>query len=73
MDTIHSIGVESTLYLQENYADAQGWFLFVSSAVDQRTTFLILFPCLFHLHPATGVKLVWVAVLGDWINLVSKW
>ncbi|XP_076121944.1 glucose-6-phosphatase catalytic subunit 1-like [Alosa pseudoharengus] len=73
MDTIHSFGVRSTQYLQENYADAQGWFLFVSSVADLRTAFLILFPLLFHLHPATGVKLVWVAVLGDWLNLVCKW
>ncbi|XP_063071571.1 glucose-6-phosphatase catalytic subunit 1-like [Engraulis encrasicolus] len=73
MDVIHSYGVESTRYLQENYAETQDWFLFVSSAADLRTTFLILFPLLFHLQPATGVRLVWVAVLGDWINLVSKW
>ncbi|KAL2101484.1 hypothetical protein ACEWY4_003245 [Coilia grayii] len=73
MDAVHSYGVQITRYLQENYADAQGWFLFVSSAADLRTTFLILFPLLFHLQPATGVRLVWVAVLGDWVNLVCKW
>ena len=73
MDTVHLYGVRSTQYLQENYSDTQGWFLFMSSAADLRTTFLILFTLLFHFQPATGVKLVWVAVLGDWINLVCKW
>ena len=32
-----------------------------------------LFPIWFHLREAVGIKLLWVAVIGDWLNLVFKW
>ncbi|KAJ8364646.1 hypothetical protein SKAU_G00134770 [Synaphobranchus kaupii] len=73
MDTVHGFGVSSTHYLQTHYKDAQGWFLFVSFAADLRNTFFVFFPIWFHLRKSVGVKLIWVAVIGDWLNLVFKW
>ncbi|KAG7492353.1 hypothetical protein MATL_G00013410 [Megalops atlanticus] len=73
MDTIHGFGVSTTQYLQTHYKDAQGWFLFVSFAADLRNTFFVFFPIWFHLRESVGVKLIWVAVIGDWLNLVFKW
>ncbi|XP_066497741.1 glucose-6-phosphatase b [Hoplias malabaricus] len=73
MEVLHGYGISSTLYLQLHYSDAQPWFSLASKAADLRTTFLVLFPICFHLHMAAGVKLLWVAVVGDWINLVLKW
>uniref|UniRef100_A0A8D0GKJ5 Glucose-6-phosphatase catalytic subunit 1 n=1 Tax=Sphenodon punctatus TaxID=8508 RepID=A0A8D0GKJ5_SPHPU len=72
MDLLHSFGVQVTRYLQVNYQGSKDWFLFVSFATDLRNTFLILFPIWFHLHEAVGIKLIWVAVIGDWLNLVFK-
>uniref|UniRef100_A0A8C8RCC3 Glucose-6-phosphatase n=1 Tax=Pelusios castaneus TaxID=367368 RepID=A0A8C8RCC3_9SAUR len=73
MDFIHSSGIQMTHYLQENYQSSQAWFLFISFAADLRNTFFVFFPIWFHLCEAVGVKLIWVAVIGDWLNLVSKW
>ncbi|XP_048685997.2 glucose-6-phosphatase catalytic subunit 1-like isoform X2 [Caretta caretta] len=73
MDLLHSAGVQVVQYLQENYQGSQDWFLFISFAADLKTTFFILFPIWFHLCEAVGVKLIWVAVIGDWLNLVFKW
>lgn len=73
MDAMHGYGVSSTQYLQTHYKDAQGWFLFVSFAADLRNTFFIFFPIWFHLRASVGIKLIWVAVIGDWLNLVFKW
>lgn len=73
MDAVQGFGVSSTHYLQTNYQDAQGLFLWVSWAADLRNTFFIFFPLWFHLRPAVGIKLIWVAVIGDWLNLVFKW
>ncbi|KAG7492354.1 hypothetical protein MATL_G00013420 [Megalops atlanticus] len=73
MDAMHGFGVSSTRYLQTHYKDAQGWFLFVSFAADLRNTFFVFFPIWFHLRESVGVKLIWVAVIGDWLNLVFKW
>ncbi|KAL0992916.1 hypothetical protein UPYG_G00100920 [Umbra pygmaea] len=72
MDTVHSYGVSSTQYLQTHYRDTQSWFLFISMAADLRNTFFVFFPVLFHLRESVGVKLVWVAVVGDWLNLIFK-
>ncbi|KAG5854947.1 hypothetical protein ANANG_G00043480 [Anguilla anguilla] len=72
MDAMHGFGVTSTHYLQTHYKDAQGWFLFVSFAADLRNTFFVFFPIWFHLRESVGIKLIWVAVIGDWLNLVFK-
>lgn len=73
MDAVQGYGVSSTQYLQSHYKDAQGWFLFVSIAADLRNTFFVFFPIWFHLRASVGIKLIWVAVIGDWLNLVFKW
>uniref|UniRef100_A0A672R1L3 Glucose-6-phosphatase n=1 Tax=Sinocyclocheilus grahami TaxID=75366 RepID=A0A672R1L3_SINGR len=72
MEVLYGYGISSTLYLQMHYGHAQSWFTFVSTVADMRT-FLLFFPIWFHLQTAVGVKLVWVAVVGDWLNLVLKW
>lgn len=73
MDALQGFGVSTTHYLQTNYQDAQGLFLWVSWAADLRNTFFIFFPLWFHLRASVGIKLIWVAVIGDWLNLVFKW
>ncbi|KAM4691752.1 glucose-6-phosphatase catalytic subunit 1-like [Rhinophrynus dorsalis] len=73
METIHAIGVYIVHYLQVNLMSFQDWFVFVSFAADLRTTFFIFFPMWFHLCESVGIKLIWVAVIGDWLNLVFKW
>lgn len=72
-DAFQGYGVSTTNYLQTNYKDAQGLFLWVSWAADLRNTFFIFFPLWFHLRESVGIKLIWVAVIGDWLNLVFKW
>ncbi|XP_078280637.1 glucose-6-phosphatase catalytic subunit 1-like [Rhinoraja longicauda] len=73
MDLLHSSGVELVQFLQLNYRDSQSWFTFISIAADLRNTFFVFFPIWFHLCEAVGVKLIWVAVIGDWLNLIFKW
>ncbi|KAJ3608289.1 hypothetical protein NHX12_025338 [Muraenolepis orangiensis] len=72
MDALQGMGVSSTHYLQTNYKEAQSLFLWVSWAADQRNTFFVFFPLWFHLRPSVGIKLIWVAVIGDWLNMVFK-
>ncbi|XP_006901752.1 PREDICTED: glucose-6-phosphatase [Elephantulus edwardii] len=73
MDVLHDFGIQSTRYLQVNYHNSQDWFILVTVIADLRNAFYILFPIWFHLREAVGIKLLWVAVIGDWINLVFKW
>ncbi|XP_069490286.1 glucose-6-phosphatase catalytic subunit 1-like [Ambystoma mexicanum] len=73
MDALHDSGAQMVQYLQVHYRSSQDWFMFVSFAADLRNTFFVFFPIWFHLREAVGIKLIWVAVIGDWLNLVSKW
>ncbi|XP_039977953.1 glucose-6-phosphatase-like isoform X2 [Xiphias gladius] len=59
--------------MQTHYSQSQGYFLLVSMATDLHITFFLLFPIWFHVQQAEAVKLVWVAVVGDWVNLMLKW
>ncbi|KAM3592759.1 uncharacterized protein V6R79_024610 [Siganus canaliculatus] len=73
MDLLHSWGVELAVYLQTRYSSYEGVFNLASSVADLHTTFFCFFPIWFHLQRDTGLRLIWVAVLGDWLNLVLKW
>ncbi|KAM4691751.1 glucose-6-phosphatase catalytic subunit 1-like [Rhinophrynus dorsalis] len=73
MDVLHGSGVQIVQYLQINYKNSEDWFMFISFAADLRNTFFIFFPIWFHLCESVGIKLIWVAVIGDWLNLIFKW
>ncbi|KAM6897641.1 glucose-6-phosphatase catalytic subunit 1-like [Xenentodon cancila] len=73
MDLLHSWGVELAVHLQTRYSKYEGLFSVASTVADLHTTFFCLFPIWFHLQRDTGLRLIWVAVIGDWLNLVLKW
>uniref|UniRef100_A0A8C5L4K5 Glucose-6-phosphatase n=1 Tax=Jaculus jaculus TaxID=51337 RepID=A0A8C5L4K5_JACJA len=73
MNALHDFGIQSTRYLQVNYRDSQDWFILVSQVADLRNAFFVLFPIWFHIQETVGIRLLWVAVVGDWLNLVFKW
>lgn len=73
MDLVHSWGVELAVYLQTRHGGYQDVFSLASSLADLHTTFFFFFPIWLPLRRDTALRLVWVAVLGDWLNLVLKW
>lgn len=73
MDLLHSWGVSLAVHLQTEHGNFEKLFHWVSSVADLHTTFFVFFPIWFHLRRDVGVKLIWVAVVGDWLNLVLKW
>ncbi|XP_076616179.1 glucose-6-phosphatase a, catalytic subunit, tandem duplicate 1 isoform X1 [Chaetodon auriga] len=73
MDLLHSWGVELAVHLQTTYSSHEGLFSLASTVADLHTAFFCFFPVWFHLRRDTGLRLIWVAVLGDWLNLVLKW
>lgn len=73
MDLLHSWGVELAVHLQTSYSGYQDVFGVASTVADLHTTFFFFFPVWFHLRRDAALRLIWVAVLGDWINLVLKW
>ncbi|XP_060884475.1 glucose-6-phosphatase a, catalytic subunit, tandem duplicate 1 [Labrus mixtus] len=73
MDLLHSWGVELAVHLQTKYDKYEGLFSRASTVADLHTAFFWFFPIWFHLRRDTGLRLIWVAVIGDWLNLVLKW
>ncbi|KAL2078207.1 hypothetical protein ACEWY4_025892 [Coilia grayii] len=73
MDLLHSWGVSLAVHLQTEYKAYESWFQLASSVADLHTAFFVFFPIWFHVSRAVGIKLIWVAVIGDWFNLVLKW
>ncbi|CAL1599981.1 unnamed protein product [Knipowitschia caucasica] len=73
MDLLHSWGVELSVNLQNKYRSYEGLFGLASSVADLHMTFFLFFPFWFHLRRDVAIRLIWVAVVGDWLNLVLKW
>ncbi|KAJ8379016.1 hypothetical protein AAFF_G00231850 [Aldrovandia affinis] len=51
---------------------AKQW-LFVTYMGDPKAAFLIYFPIIYYLSKRTGIAVVWVAAISEWLNLVLKW
>ncbi|XP_022596495.1 glucose-6-phosphatase 2 [Seriola dumerili] len=73
MDFVHSIGVLVIQHLQNNYRECHDFLSFMSTVGDPRNIFSVYFPLWFHLSHNVGTKMIWVAVIGDWFNLIFKW
>ncbi|XP_028263310.1 glucose-6-phosphatase a, catalytic subunit, tandem duplicate 1 [Parambassis ranga] len=73
MDLLHSWGVELAVHLQTGYSSYKSVFDLASAVADLHFAFFCLFPVWFHLRRDTALRLIWVAVIGDWLNLVLKW
>ncbi|XP_020499826.2 glucose-6-phosphatase 2 [Labrus bergylta] len=73
MDFVYSSGVLVIQHLQENYREYHDFLNYMSTVGDPRNIFSVYFPLWFHLSHTVGIKMIWVAVIGDWFNLIFKW
>lgn len=73
MDLVYGSGVLVIQHLQNNYMEYHDFLNFMSTVGDPRNIFTLYFPLWFHLSHNVGTKMIWVAVVGDWLNLIFKW
>ncbi|XP_049629442.1 glucose-6-phosphatase 2 isoform X2 [Suncus etruscus] len=73
MDFLHKDGVLIIQHLQKDYRAYYSFLNFMSNVGDPRNIFSIYFPLWFQLNQTVGTKMIWVAVIGDWFNLIFKW
>ncbi len=73
MELVYSSGVLVIQHLQNNYREYHDFLNFMSTVGDPRNIFSVYFPLWFHLSHNVGTKMIWVAVIGDWFNLIFKW
>ncbi|XP_071394201.1 glucose-6-phosphatase 2-like [Centroberyx affinis] len=73
MDVVYSSGVLVIQHLQNHYREYHDFLNFMSTVGDPRNIFSVYFPLWFHLSHTVRTKMIWVAVFGDWFNLIFKW
>ncbi|XP_061432662.1 glucose-6-phosphatase 2-like [Lethenteron reissneri] len=73
MERLHGGEVSVIQHVQSVFSGQQHTLDFMSNVGDIRTAFLVYFPICFYLRRDVGIRMVWAAVLGDWVNLMSKW
>ncbi|XP_067844268.1 glucose-6-phosphatase 2-like [Heptranchias perlo] len=73
MDLLYSQEVYVIQHLQANYWGYQNFLNFMSAVGDPQYVFSVYFPLWFQLSQNVGTKMIWVAVIGDWFNLIFKW
>ncbi|KAG9350201.1 hypothetical protein JZ751_026554 [Albula glossodonta] len=73
METVHTQGVWMAEALQKATMKYENHWLFVTHMGDPKAAFLLYFPIIYYLNKRTGIAVVWVAAVSEWLNLVFKW
>ncbi|XP_072523356.1 glucose-6-phosphatase 3 [Salminus brasiliensis] len=73
MEAVYTQGVRVAEALQTNTRRFEDLWLFSTHLGDPKAAFLIVFPLAFYLHRRSGVAVLWVAALSEWLNLLLKW
>lgn len=73
METIYRQGVWMAEALQLRTSSYEDFWLVSSHMGDPKAAVLLVFPVVFYIHRRTGIAVLWVAALSEWLNLVLKW
>ncbi|XP_062859664.1 glucose-6-phosphatase 3 [Trichomycterus rosablanca] len=73
MDTLYFQGIRVAEALQSKTKNYESFWLFATYIGDPKAAFLLVFPPVFYLHRRTGIAIIWVAAISEWLNLVFKW
>nr|KAI8730287.1 glucose-6-phosphatase 3-like isoform X1 [Biomphalaria glabrata] len=73
LDSFHLWGVLFIQELQLNFKNVSGVMLFLSHIGDPKIAFNIYFPVAYYLHNSVGKRVLWAAVISEWLNSVLKW
>ncbi|XP_036398853.1 glucose-6-phosphatase 3 [Megalops cyprinoides] len=73
METVHTHGVWMAEALQRGTIEYEKLWLFVTHMGDPKAAFLLHFPMMYYVNRRTGIAVVWVAAISEWLNLVFKW
>ncbi|XP_053409122.1 glucose-6-phosphatase 3-like [Mercenaria mercenaria] len=73
MDLVHNWGVDVVRFLQSEFKNYDELMMAASHLGDPRNAFLLYFPLAYCLHKPTGIRVLWLASLSEWINALLKW
>ncbi|CAL1530783.1 unnamed protein product [Lymnaea stagnalis] len=72
-DSLHLWGIGLIQEIQSRLEEYSGLLVFLSHIGDPRFAFSIYFPVAYFLHRSVGKRVLWVAVISEWLNAVAKW
>lgn len=73
MDAVYTQSIWMAESLQLSTKEYEHVWLFASHMGDPKAAFLLIFPMTYFFSRRTGVAVVWIAALTEWLNLVFKW
>lgn len=73
MESVYTQGIWLAESLQQKTIDHQKLWLIVTQIGDPKAAFLLVFPLTYFISKRTGIAVLWVAAISEWLNLVFKW
>lgn len=73
MDAVYTQSIWIAESLQLSTKSYEHVWLFASHIGDPKATFLLLFPITHFFSRRTGLAVLWLSALTEWLNLVFKW
>lgn len=73
MEAVYTQGIWMAESLQETMMSRQKMWLVATHIGDPKAAFLLVFPFTYFFSKRTGVAVIWVAAISEWLNLVLKW
>ncbi|XP_058477343.1 glucose-6-phosphatase 3 [Solea solea] len=73
MEAVYSQGISLAEALQERTMSHEKFWLTVTYLGDPNAAFFLIFPFTYFISKRTGVAVLWVAAISEWLNLVFKW
>lgn len=73
MDAFYTSGVQFAETLQVYLSGLENFWLWASFLGDPKTIFIIYFPFTYFLDQKVGIKVLWLGLISEWLNIVCKW
>uniref|UniRef100_A0A3Q3XKN9 Glucose-6-phosphatase 3 n=1 Tax=Mola mola TaxID=94237 RepID=A0A3Q3XKN9_MOLML len=73
MEAVYTQGIWMAESLQQKTSNHRNLWLTITLFGDPKAAFLLVFPFTYFISRPTGVKVLWVAAISEWLNLVFKW
>lgn len=73
MEAVYTQGIWMAESLQQMMMSHQKMCIVATHIGDPKAAFLLVFPFTYFFSKRTGVAVIWVAAISEWLNLVLKW
>lgn len=73
MEAVYTEGIWMAESLQERTGSHETFWQVITHMGDPKAAFLLVFPFSYFINKRTGVAVLWVAAISEWLNLVFKW